>query len=80
MKTFITAILLASTNLALAQGGLTIDNVAQHANTSNWVNTEAARSEIVVQGPVDQFQVVTQGNEQNIVDTNELMQSYSGQS
>ncbi|NNC67919.1 MAG: hypothetical protein HKN83_07805 [Gammaproteobacteria bacterium] len=79
LKALLTAALLATTNLALANGGLTIDNVEQTMNANNWVNTQTERQEIVVQGPIDAFDVITQNRDRNVVDTNKLKQAYDGQ-
>ncbi len=79
-KALLTAVLLAATNFAWAQGGLSIDNAEQHMNANNWVTTEADRPEIFAQGPIDQFDVVTPGREDYLVDTYRLKQSYDGQS
>lgn len=79
-KALLTAVLLAATNFAWAQGGLTIDNVEQHMDADNWVATDTARSEIVAQGPIDQFEVVAPSRDDYLVDTNQFKQSYDGQS
>ena len=78
-KALLTAVLLAATNFAWAQGGLSLDNVEQHMNANNWANTQAATPKIVVQGPIDQFDVVTPDRGRALVDTNKLKQSYDGQ-
>ena len=78
-KALITAVFLAATNFAWAQGGLSIDNVEQHMNANNWSNTQTDRPEIVVQGPIDQFDVITPDRGRALVDTNKLKQSYDGQ-
>ncbi len=79
LKALLTAALLATTNLALANGGLTIDNVEQHMNANNWVNTQTEQQEIVVQGPIDAFDVITQDRDRDVVDTSKLKQAYDGQ-
>ena len=72
-KALLTAVLLAATNFAWAQGGLSIDN----AEATGYMSTDNSQAEIVVQGPIDQFDVSTT---RVIVDTNKLMQGYDGQS
>ena len=79
VKALLTAVLLAATNFAWAQGGLTIDNVEQHMDANNWVATDTARSEIVAQGPIDQFRVAPIRDDY-LVDTDQFRQSYDGQS
>lgn len=79
LKALLTAALLATTNLALANGGLTIDNVEQHMNANNWVNTQTEQQEIVVQGPIDAFDVIIQDRDRDVVDTSKLKQAYDGQ-
>ena len=76
-KALLTAVLLAATNFAWAQGGLGIDNVGQHMDADNWSDTQASRGEIVVQGSIDNFDV--KAPRSNFVDTNTLKQNYSGQ-
>jgi len=79
-KVLITAILLAATNFASAQGGLSIDNVEQHMDANNWIATDTARTKIVAQGPIDQFEVVTPDRNRTLVDTNQFKQSNDEQS
>ena len=79
-KALLTAVLLAATNFAWAQGGLDINNAEQHMDANNWVATDTARSEIVAQGPIDQFEVLVPGRDDYLVDTNKFKQSYDGQS
>ncbi len=74
-KTLLTAALLAASNFALAQGGLTIDNVEAHMNANNWVATQTERQEIVVQVPIDKYDVTLPNRNREIVDTNKLKQS-----
>lgn len=78
-KTIATAALLAASNIAAANGGLNIDSVEQHMNAGNWKNTQASQQEIVVQAPLGQFQNYV-SDEITVVDTNQLKQSYDGQS
>ena len=79
-KVFLTSILLAVSNLAFAQGGLSIDNVEQVMNADRWVETSTDRQDFIVQGPTDQFNVDLGNREPIIVDTNELKHAYDGQS
>lgn len=79
-KGLLTAVLLTVSNFAWANGGLSIDNVEQHMNANNWINTQANRPEITAQGPLDQFQVVMPERKRSLVDTNKLKQAYNGQS
>ena len=78
-KALLTAVLLTATTFVSANGGLSIDNVEQSMNANNWVATDTARPEIVTQGPIDQFEVVTPDRSRALVDTNQLKQSYNGQ-
>ncbi|MGI9227924.1 MAG: hypothetical protein ACR2PU_03940 [Gammaproteobacteria bacterium] len=75
-KALLTAVLLAATNFAWANGGVSLDN----AIANGYVSTDNDRPEVVVQGPIDQFDVEVRSNDQFIVDTDELKQSYDGQS
>jgi len=79
-KALLTAVLLAATNFAWAQGGLSIDNAEQHMNANNWVATDTARPEIFAQGPIDKFEVAVPGRDDYLVDTNLFKQSFGGQS
>lgn len=79
-KALLTAVLLAVSNFAWAQGGLSIDNVEQHMNANNWIDVQTERPEIVVQGPIDQFDVSVSDRNSDFVDTNRLKQAYDGQS
>ena len=79
-KALLTAVLLAATNFAWANGGLSIDNVEQSMNANNWVATDTARPEIFAQGPIDKFDVAVPGRDDYLVDANLLKQSYDGQS
>jgi len=76
-KALLTAILLATTNFAWAQGGLSIENVEQHMNAGNWADTQTPRSKIVAQGPIDKFDVETPRS--NFVDTDALKHSRDDQ-
>ena len=78
-KALLTAVLLTATTFASASGGLSIGNVEQSMNANNWVATDTARAEIVAQGPIDQFEVVTPDRNRTLVDINQLKQSYDGQ-
>ena len=75
-KALLIAVLLAATNFAWASGGISIDTV----EASDFVSTNNSQSEIVVQGPIDQFDVALPSRKREIVDTNKLMQAYDGQS
>lgn len=77
-KVLTTAVLLATTNFAWANGGLTIDNVEEHMDANNWVSTQTERQEIVVQGPIDKFDVTLPNRDREIADTNKLKQSNDG--
>lgn len=79
VKTLLTAALLATTNLALANGGVSIDNVEQAMSTSKWVNTQTVRQAIVVQGSIDAFDVITEDRDRPLVDTNKLRHSNDSQ-
>jgi len=78
-KALAIAILLAATNFAWAQGGLGIDNVEQHTNANQSIDTNSDRPNIEAQGPIDKFDVVLPARDKNLVDTNQLKQSYNGQ-
>ena len=79
-KVLTTALLLAASNFALANGGLSIDNVEEHMNADVWVNTVTDRAEIVVQGSIDKFETTDQVSNRDLVDTNKFKQAYNGQS
>ena len=72
-KALLTAVLLAATNFAWAQGGMSIDN----AKATNYEAYDNNRSEVVVQGPLDKFNAEARTF---IVDTEMLKQDYNGQS
>jgi len=44
------------------------------------MSAENSQPEIVAQGPIDQFEVVTPDRNRTLVDTNQFKQSYDGQS
>ena len=48
-------------------------------NVSNWVTTQTGQPEIMVQGPLDQFEVIPSHQNERVVDTNKLKQTYDGQ-
>ena len=77
-KGLVTVVLFAATNFAWAQGGLGIDNVEQHMNASNWIDTQTNRTEITAQGPLDKFQVVLPESKPTLADTNKLKHAYDG--
>jgi len=79
-KGLLTAVLLVATNFAWAQGGLSIDNVAQHMNSNNWINAQTEGPEVVAQGRTDKFNVEIPTRKRELADTNKLKQSYDGQS
>ena len=71
-KALLTAVLLAATNFAWAQGGLSIDT----AQATDYEARDNNRPEIVVQGPLDNFNAEAR---KFIVDTDKLKQDYNGQ-
>jgi len=71
-KALLTAVLLAATNFAWASGGLSIDSV----EANNYMSAENSQLEIIVQGPIDQFDVDTP---RVIVDTDLFKHTYNGQ-
>ena len=71
-KALLTAVLLTATNLAWAQGGLSIDN----ADANGYVSNHSDRAEIVVQGPIDKFAVEARPV---LVDTEKFKNSNNGQ-
>ncbi len=75
-KVLITDLLFAATNFASANGGLSIDSV----EANDYMSAENSQPEIVAQGPIDQFEVVTPDRNRTLVDTNQLKLSYDGQS
>ena len=78
VKVLASTALLAISNFAAANGGLNIDNVTEHMNAVDWVNIQAERQEIAVQGPLDRFQDYT-ANTVDVVDVNQFKQNYDGQ-
>lgn len=79
-KAFLTTVLLAATNFAWAQGGLSLDTVEDQMQVNNWTATETAGPEIVTQGPIDQFENYESDQADYFVDTDKLQQGYNGQS
>ena len=75
-KAILTAVLLAATNFAWANGGLSIDATEDNGYRSASNN----QPEIVVQGPTNQFDVALASREQYVVDTNQFKQSNDGKS
>lgn len=76
-KAIITAVLLAASNFALANGGLSIDNVQQNMNAENTKTTESERPKIVAKGPIDKFENAPK-TASVFVDTDRLQHSYDG--
>ena len=75
-KTILSAIVLMTTNAAFAAGGLSIDS----AKATNFVSQDNRKPEIIVQGPIDKFNVKTIDSSVNTVDTEKLRKDYDGQS
>ena len=78
-KAFLTVALLAASNFAFA-GGLGIDNAEQHMGVSDYVSFDTSRPALSVQGPIDQFNVEAQNEDNYIVDTDRFKHNYDGQS
>ena len=74
----VTLVLLTATNFAMANGGLDINNVEQHMNGQNWIDTQASQVEISTQGPIDQFDAYEQSDDRTLVDTNRLKHNFDG--
>ena len=70
-KALLAAVLLAATNFAWAQGGLSIDN----AEATGYMSTDNSQAEIIVQGPIDQFDVDAP---RTLVDTDQFKNTNSG--
>lgn len=68
-----------ATSAASANGGLSIDDVNEHMNAQNWVQTNSAPSAISTQAPVDAF-TQYQSENQPLVNTDSFKHSYDGQS
>lgn len=62
-----------------ANGGLALDNVNQHMNSQAWVQTNSVAPVINAQGSIDAF-TQYQSENQSVVDSDSLQQSYDGQS
>ena len=77
-KTILTAVLLTITNLASANGGLSVDNVEQHMNAEKWITTETTSQEIITQDPIDQFNVIALSRGTTLIYTDQLRQAYDG--
>ena len=78
-KFLATAVLLSTSNFVAANGGLGINDAEQHMNAVGWANTQADQQELVVQGPLDQFQAYI-SDQVTVVDANQFKQNYDGQS
>ena len=74
----VTLVLLTATNFAMANGGLDINNVEQHMNAQNWIDTQTSQVEISTQGPIDQFDAYERSGDRNLVDTNKLKHNFDG--
>lgn len=70
----------ALTSTTWASGGLSIDSVEKHMNANSWAATESEPQNIVVQAPVDRFDVKLETHQEYFVDTNQLKHNYDGQS
>lgn len=70
-KALLTAVLLAATNFAWAQGGLSIDSV----EANGYMSANNSQPEIVVQGPIDQFDVDAP---RTLVDTDKYKNTNNG--
>lgn len=77
-KALVTLALFTASSYAAASG-LGIDNVEQHMNATNWVNTQADPANVNAQGPIDQFENYVSDNVV-IVDVDRFKQNYDGQS
>jgi len=77
-KALLTAVLLAATNSAWPNGGLSVDNVEKHMNVAKWTATETGPQKITTQGAIHQFNVVVPNRNRAMVDTNQLRHSYDG--
>ncbi len=78
-KTIVATALFAATNIAAANGGLSINNIGQHMNANDWEATQAIELEINVQGPLDRFQDYVV-DAVTVVDVDQFKQNYDGQS
>ena len=79
-KSLCTITIFAFSNIIWASGGLSIDSVDKHMNTSGWITTKSERTKITTQAPVDRFNVNLGVHQEYFVDTNKFKQNYDGQS
>ena len=75
-KTILTAVMLMTTNMAFATGGLSIDSVKE----ANFISVNDSKPVIVTQGPIDKFNVQVIDSTVSTVDTEKLRKDYDGQS
>ena len=75
-KTIFTAILLMTTNVSLASGGLSIDT----AKATDFVSQDKSKPVIIVQGPIDKFSAQAIDSTVSTIDTDKLRKDYDGQS
>lgn len=68
------------TSTTWASGGLSIDSVEKHMNVDTWIATESTPQKIVVQAPVDRFDVKLETHQEYFVDTDQFKHNYDGQS
>ena len=68
-KGLLVAVLLAATNFAWAQGGLSIDNVEKYMGPNDHKSANDSQPEIDVQGATDKFDVVTPNRDRALTDT-----------
>ena len=77
VKALLAAVLLAATNFAWAgAGGLSIDNIEQHMNASNWAQTQTERDYNFTEKPINKFAVDAP---RALVETDKFKNSNNGQ-
>ena len=78
-KSLLPLAILFSATAASANGGLGVDNVDQHMNSTQWVQTISEAPQIRTQGPLEKFNAYEKASQQT-VDTESFRQDYNGQS
>ena len=78
-KSFLPLAILFAATAASANGGLGIDNVDKHMNSTQWFQTISEAPQVNAQGPLEQFNAYEKANQQT-VNTESFRQDYDGQS
>ena len=79
MKKLLPLVALFVSTAATANGGLNIDTIDKHIDTTQWVKTSSVKTEVTPQASVVKFNAYM-NDEKQVVDTDVLRHNYNGQS